>query len=946
MKLNIHQAIIFRTPQFPLTATLAESWDELKASIAVSSTDFYAQIKDFSAADLHTLPEKIQHTLWKYFNRAKYRSTPYGTFSGVGMIDTTQAENAEQIIIEDQQIVHKFADWPEKDKISFPIKALFEKDCALYTNSSFYSVQNIIRFIAFDNKTFELVDIDHNEFALKVLKACTKPIKLSQLVSLLNIHAVDLNNFYDFLADLIDLQLLFTAQSPNIIGQDYFQRIDFPIISEMPLYLLTERKAIAGNINTSIFKELPSLCKQLPALFPALDGSLSNFITRFTKKFDLSEVPLMVALDPELGIGYDELEQSQAADPFVAEFASRSKKKDENAGDLFKKFMHLNTQTEQGLKIVQVDGYLDGVSDGIVENKMPLPNSFNAMVSVADDLVIVEYLGGATANSLTGRFTMANTDIHNHAKAIAAMEQAANPDVLFFDIAYVIGGKIDNVNRRKAIYDYQLSILNYDTSLQPLLLNDLFISVVQGDLILRSKRLNKRLIPKMASAYNYTRSDLSVFRFLCDLQNQGIHPNLNFSISSVLPNLTRYPRIQYKNIVLSLAKWSIELKELLKSVQDLSLSSCRRYLKELGIEKHFKTGMADQTLCFDMEQDDDINAFIQMLQKQKSLQVEEALLPTNSCIKETNGNAHTGQFVLSLTHNQEIYRGISSPNSWQPYPPVQAVFPPGSEWLYFEIYCHPQRADQLLSEKISTYLQTNGSLIKKWFFIRYTENGPHLRLRLELNQSADGQRLITSLSNALKTELEQGLVADLQLKSYKREMERYGADMIELVESHFCADSQHIFTLLQNMPSVIEKYALCSALVSGIQEAAVFDNNTFRSFTERISGIFNQEHTLEPADFKKLNNQYQEYRKAEQFIFNAVQQHTFNKFLSSFISVLNACPPSRKLNLFADLLHMHVNRLFNQDQRTHEMVMYYFLTKDLLRQKAMETAHRTVLHCP
>jgi len=38
---------------------------------------------------------------------------------------------------------------------------------------------------------------------------------------------------------------------------------------------------------------------------------------------------------------------------------------------------------------------------------------------------------------------------------------------------------------------------------------------------------------------------------------------------------------------------------------------------------------------------------------------------------------------------------------------------------------------------------------------------------------------------------------------------------------------------------------------------------------------------------------------------------------------------------FSDLMHMHVNRLFNKDQRTHEMVMYYFLVKEIQRQNAM-----------
>ncbi|HBX51207.1 MAG: hypothetical protein A2275_06955 [Bacteroidetes bacterium RIFOXYA12_FULL_35_11] len=62
-------------------------------------------------------------------------------------------------------------------------------------------------------------------------------------------------------------------------------------------------------------------------------------------------------------------------------------------------------------------------------------------------------------------------------------------------------------------------------------------------------------------------------------------------------------------------------------------------------------------------------------------------------------------------------------------------FIPGSEWLYYKIYCGPKTADTIIENvflPVSSKLFEN-SLIKKWFFIRYSDSDLHLRFRILLN---------------------------------------------------------------------------------------------------------------------------------------------------------------------------------------------------------------------
>ncbi|XHR94292.1 lantibiotic dehydratase [Mucilaginibacter sp. UC70_90] len=251
-------------------------------------------------------------------------------------------------------------------------------------------------------------------------------------------------------------------------------------------------------------------------------ADLREFKQRFRKKFDARSVQVMEALDPETGIGYGGLEQDRSGDDFVfnlkPEGTGQSLRDTLTAGILSRLVSGKDMET----------GYIDIEQLPGKENPAWLPNTFSVLCSVEGAFVKVEHIGGCTANALLGRFTPVSAQTEALCRELADIEKQANPHVLFFDIAYMAEGYVDNINRRKSIYDYQLSIGNYDTSAAPLTLNDLYLSLNGEDLILRSKKLNRRMIPRMASAYNHRRSDLPLFRLLSDLQYQGLQADLAF----------------------------------------------------------------------------------------------------------------------------------------------------------------------------------------------------------------------------------------------------------------------------------------------------------------------------------------------------------------------------------------------------------------------------------
>src|SRR5690606_28498625 len=84
--------------------------------------------------------------------------------------------------------------------------------------------------------------------------------------------------------------------------------------------------------------------------------------------------------------------------------------------------------------------------------KSGLPNTFSALVQFTEENVIVKQVGGSTATALIGRFTIASNELESFGKEIAHLEEKANPEVLFFDIAYQAETHVDDVNRRRGIY--------------------------------------------------------------------------------------------------------------------------------------------------------------------------------------------------------------------------------------------------------------------------------------------------------------------------------------------------------------------------------------------------------------------------------------------------------------------------------------------------------------
>lgn len=927
MKLSINPFLILRIPAFSFEEQIGTVWEDLKTFIAYSSPDFFDRIKEIGTEDLPGLDDKTKYTIWKYFNRAKYRGTPFGGFAGFATLELGHRD--EVIFIEKTQHLHKFNDWGTVTEVHYTDALLFSPDRVYIANASIYFSPKSIRFLCLQNKSFELAQIERSRFIEQLLTICKDRVGIEQLQQFAIKEDVDEQVLKGILLSLIELQLLFTDLDRNIVGDDYYKRSGIPLRSTDQNYLIAERKVLSGSIINAKLQSLPGCIQYLLSIpSQAENPYLNAFKSDFLQRYEYQEQPLMKMLDPEFGIGYGDLENVPTGDILVNDLLETKKTEQARTCDPHNEFTKhlLNAILEhKGGKnqIIQLQEHQFKSTLNKV-NKLPA-NSFSALLRLEDDLIVLDHVGGLTATALAGRFTLASETIEAHCKAIGKFENEANPDVIFFDIAYMAEGKVDNINRRKEIYDYELPLLNYSCSKHLIHLDDLLITIKNNEIILLSKRYEKRVIPRLASAYNYTRSDLPVYRFLCDLQHQNIRSQISFDIQSLIAGLNFYPRVQYGNVVLSAAKWKV-------NKQNFAAGNVTAQLELMQVTRYFTAGNGDQTLCFDRYCDADMLSFKRYLDQQTEFTITEMLMGEKPPVRDSDGRPYFTQFLITLQHSIPLYRPFSPAisSSEEKFP---GVITPGRNWLYFEIYCHTQRSNEILNNAISKFIERYKAGFKCWFFIRYNQSENHLRLRLNLKDEKSSHLYTSKLMDELDEYFKAGFIKDIQLKTYRRELYRYGHAQIEDIEQHFSIDSAYSLNTIARNLGTDECYARCIGLMKNVIKEFDLDDKTKLAFVKNIQDSFIAAQGVENTGFKRINKAFEQFANGGACsLMNDTLPSAQVQLLQSFVSVIQTCPTELKLNMFIDLFHMHINRLFSDNQHAHEMVIYSFLYKQLLRE--------------
>ncbi len=266
-------------------------------------------------------------------------------------------------------------------------------------------------------------------------------------------------------------------------------------------------------------------------------------------------------------------------------------------------------------------------------------------------------------------------------------------------------------------------------------------------------------------------------------------------------------------------------------------------------------------------------------------------------------------------------------------------FTPGTEWLYLKIYTGIKTSDIILEEIIGPLAKDlqAGKYISKWFFIRYHDPKPHLRVRFYLTNTEDYTTVLNKINEGLREFLNSGEISSIISDTYVREMERYGEHSITEAETLFHKNSN--FTLQCLTYDDEEKIILSMFLIDQTLHQINIPMLQKFEWMKDSNSAFKEEFNAD----KKLNSQldkkyrsfrpkYLEFLESEKFSEVRKNIHLYIEeivpILEKIIRLHKDQPSSVSLqSLIQSIFHMNINRLFVSRQRLFEMIIYDYLMR-------------------
>ena len=708
-----------------------------------------------------------------------------------------------------------------------------------------YRVRNKRRY-------YYLVSIKATAYVEQVLEAAAGGATYAQLLALLVRTEVAEPAAHAFLSQLIEAQVLLSELEPTLTGTEFYDYLVAKVAAIGPQHpSLAQLQGIqallhAEHIGTPTYQAVEAIIRQsfpaatskdliqtdlrlnmthntlgaeavgqlsqdlnaLTALFKeALPSDLQSFIKQFAERYEEQEIPLLEALDSEAGLGYGLATGAKVHHtPFVDDVrvpgkaATRKMAWSAYRQLVFRKFQDSQQQYLATVTITDDDlAELTSASDQPVQ----LPATFFAIGSLlaaspqaldaGDFQFHLMSCSGPGAMSLLARFAHAEPELAAKLATCGQYEQDACGDALLAEIVHLPNAHIGNVVQRTQLRDYEIPFLGQASvpAERQLPVSDLLVSVRHGRVVLRSKRLNKVVLPRLTTAHNYSHG-LSIYKFLCDLQGQQ-NPFTIMWDWDVLKQQPYLPRVVYKHVIVSRARWHLPASAHAEVAAVHTLAQLAAFRQAYKLPEQVLMADYDNELLLDFSCPLAIELLARQLRKGPATLVE-FVHPAGSQLVHDGAQGHfVNEVIIPFSARRAVARPVAqmalAPNT------LQRSFALGSEWTYLKVYCGARWADKILSEYLLPCLQALQAEghVKQWFFLRYNDPKNHLRLRL-LHDAAPSQiaAIVGRLHQALAELQASRVVQAMQYDTYHRELERYGVATMEFSETIFYHDSQAV----------------------------------------------------------------------------------------------------------------------------------------------------------
>ncbi|MDV2444466.1 lantibiotic dehydratase [Elizabethkingia anophelis] len=640
--------------------------------------------------DLTTqIPQHLKNTLLKYFIRMSTRCTPFGMFAGVdsGHFSTILAKPVTRtitaLIRESRLDMHFLIALAQYLSHLVHIK----DNLLFYPNNSIYLIGNKIRYIEYEyrqgKRDYFISSAPLSAELGSILKNAQKGLNIKALSKLLINDHITKKEALEFIEELIRNQILISELEPNVSGEDFLEKIilflqkikannellwinkikeklkqldlntvnstekykaiekfinRFPIIFERKYLIQTDLYYLNHKIlHTKWKKKLQKAIGFLNKITqPTQESTFIKFKNAFSRRFEMREMPLTYIMDPEIGIGYLQNIQSKGLHPYIEDLTLPETLENKICNLKLSPLQQILNQKLQYFFLSEesVLQLQDKDFSEFSENWTDLPDTMSFMSEIITDngeeKLIFTGGGGSSGANLVTRFCSEKHNLKQHVESIIQKEESLNPDVILAEIIHLPQSRIGNILRRPTLRKYEIPYLAKSTLQEKFQIpvDDLYISIKQNQIVLRSKSLNKEIKPMLSNAHNYSADSLPVYYFLCDILSQNKRPALFFSWGDLEHIYHFLPRVEYNGIILSKARWKIFYEEiqhlcLLKDNSKILLEEIKKWQKKRRIPDWVTWSVSDNKLAINLQNYSTILLFLETLKPKKFIMIEE-----------------------------------------------------------------------------------------------------------------------------------------------------------------------------------------------------------------------------------------------------------------------------------------------------------------------------------
>ena len=582
--------------------------------------------------------------------------------------------------------------------------------------------------------------------------------------------------------------------------------------------------SLSGALNAAVAREAARAAEILLSLSPCPAGL--PYVTAYRQVFEERygterEVPLLEMIDPEYGIGVPPTYERKKSPPNT-EQPPEQRIRRETLFDIA-----LAASCERRLEADLDEETLQRLRT-CTPGPENVPNSLDIYVfAVADTMrdldegrfsvVVGPNVGAMEAGRNLGRFAESlGPDGTNAFRDAARALESVSPGKTCVELNYLPRNlQLTNILARPTAREFEINVgVQAGVPLQNAIpISDLVVGVRGGRFYVKSIGLNRHLHICSGHMANIDFAP-SICRVLTDLMLDEVTMlrELDWGAAFMFPFL---PRVRAGRVVLSVARWRITAATVKRQFRldstEAFRASLSRWRAEWNVPRHVYLAEADNRLVLDLENEmdsEDLRGELRQVSKNGAILLEEVYPDVADAWLPGSSGRYVAECAVPLVLNPRKRDEPAPDTETSVVKTISAapeataagrVKPPGSDWLYLKLYTAPSIEDDLLTGTIRELVgwARESGVIQRWFFVRYADPQPHIRLRFQGAPQALMGSLLPKAAEWAQQLVKEDLCLRFAIDTYEPEIDRYGGiDAIVLAEELFCLDSESALALL------------------------------------------------------------------------------------------------------------------------------------------------------